>query len=114
MIYAAPEQIHFSALREALQAREISLIAIDEAHCVSQWGHNFRTEYFALKNWIETQLCAGQPREFPIIALTATARNGYKGEQGTVQDIISGLGLHLQENQIRADFSQSAQNSIIR
>ncbi|MGB8345407.1 MAG: RecQ family ATP-dependent DNA helicase [Ktedonobacteraceae bacterium] len=100
LIYAAPEQIHFSALRAALQAREIGLIAIDEAHCVSQWGHNFRTEYFALKNWIETQLCTGQ-REFPIIALTATARNGYKGEQGTVQDIIGGLGLHLQENQVR-------------
>lgn len=101
LIYAAPEQIHFPALRAALQARDIGLIAIDEAHCVSQWGHNFRTEYLALKNWIETQLCADQPREFPIIALTATARNGYKDEQGTVQDIISGLGLRLQADRVR-------------
>jgi len=106
LIYAAPEQIHFSALRKALQARDIGLIAIDEAHCVSQWGHNFRPEYFALKHWIETQFCTDQSRKIPIIALTATARSGYQDEQGTVQDIISGLGLRLQTNQVKLTSSE--------
>lgn len=101
IIYAAPEQIHSSALRKALDAREIGLIAIDEAHCVSQWGHNFRTEYIALKSWINAALCDGKPRSFPMIALTATARRGYEDpstgliEQGTVQDIVENLGLRL-------------------
>lgn len=99
IIYIAPEQIHSASLRKALAMREIGLIAIDEAHCVSQWGHDFRTAYIGLKQWIETQLCDGQKRTFPIIALTATARKGYIDsatgtiEQGTVQEIIENLGL---------------------
>jgi len=107
IVYIAPEQIHSSALRQALETREIGLIAIDEAHCVSEWGHNFRTEYIALKNWIKTQLCGGHPRLFPILALTATARNGYPGsntevsERGTVQDIIDNLSLSLDSSEVK-------------
>lgn len=99
IINIAPEQIHYASLRKALALREIGFIAIDEAHCVSQWGHDFRTAYIALKTWIERQLCEGQKRTFPIIALTATARKGYTDsatgtrEQGTVQEIIENLGL---------------------
>ena len=103
IIYIAPEQIHFSALRKALDTREIGLIAVDEAHCVSQWGHSFRTSYSGLKHWIETQLCNRDERYFPLIALTATARNGFKDpktgvvEQGTIQDIMLNLGLQEHE-----------------
>lgn len=106
IIYIAPEQIHSSAISQALKMREIGLVAIDEAHCVSEWGHNFRTEYIALKRWIETQLCGGSKRSFPIIALTATARNGYTDdstgicERGTVQDIIDNLGLRLNPSDV--------------
>jgi len=106
IIYIAPEQIHSSALRKALDTREIGLIAVDEAHCVSQWGHSFRTSYSGLKHWIETQLCNGGERYFPLIALTATARDGYKDpktgvvERGTVQDIILNLGLREHEGTI--------------
>jgi len=100
IIYIAPEQIHTSKLRKALETREVGLIAFDEAHCVSQWGHNFRTDYFAVKNWIDAQICAieGQ-RNFPLLALTATARKGYRNPDGgyrepsTIQDIINNLGL---------------------
>ena len=107
IIYIAPEQIHSASLRNALAMRDVGLIAIDEAHCVSQWGHDFRTAYSALKRWIETQICDGQKRIFPIIALTATARKGYRDsttgaiEQGTVEEIIENLGLRLNGAQLK-------------
>jgi len=108
IIYLAPEQIHSKKIREVLQYREIGLIAMDEAHCISQWGHNFRTDYFALKKWIEQTLCQGRKREFPIIALTATARKGYQDrhkevqpdQASTVTDIIEKLGLRISEEEI--------------
>lgn len=94
IVYLAPEQIHSAGLRRALENREIGLIAVDEAHCLSQWGHDFRTDYFALKKWIERQLCRGRERTFPIIALTATARRGHQSDQAsTVKDIVEQLQL---------------------
>jgi len=108
IIYLAPEQIYSKKIREVLQYREIGLIALDEAHCISQWGHNFRTDYFALKKWIEKTLCHGRHREFPIIALTATARKGYKDSHNVVQpdqastitDIRKKLGLRISEDEV--------------
>ncbi len=71
LLYAAPERVttpRFLELMDALAARgKLSLFAIDEAHCVSQWGHDFRPEYRALT--VLHQRYAGVPR----IALTATA-----------------------------------------
>ena len=71
LLYAAPERVttpRFLALLDALHARgRLSLFAIDEAHCVSQWGHDFRPEYRALT--VLHERYAGVPR----IALTATA-----------------------------------------
>ena len=71
LVYAAPERVttpRFLALLDALHASgRLSLFAIDEAHCVSQWGHDFRPEYRALT--VLHERYAGVPR----IALTATA-----------------------------------------
>lgn len=71
MLYAAPERLttpRFLAQLDALHARgQLSLFAIDEAHCVSQWGHDFRPEYRALT--VLHERYAGVPR----MALTATA-----------------------------------------
>ncbi len=67
MLYVAPERLVQTNTREILRELPLSLIAIDEAHCVSQWGHDFRQDYLALD-----QLHDWFP-DVPRIALTATA-----------------------------------------
>jgi len=67
LVYIAPERFYDRAFVERLKTIEVSLFAIDEAHCISQWGHDFRPSYSKLAKAIEL---VGNP---PIIALTATA-----------------------------------------
>jgi ATP-dependent DNA helicase RecQ len=81
LLYVAPERLMNDAFIERLRGIEIALFAIDEAHCVSQWGHDFRPEYRQLGR-LRTLLPGP-----PIIALTATA------EPHTQVDILKGLGL---------------------
>ena len=85
LLYAAPERIvtpRFLARLQTLhQAGRLALLAIDEAHCVSQWGHDFRPEYRELVRL--TERCPGVPR----IALTATA------DALTREDIVTHLRL---------------------
>jgi len=85
LLYAAPERIltpRFQAMLDSLHERQLlSLFAIDEAHCVSQWGHDFREEYLGLS--VLHERFAGVPR----IALTATA------DAHTRADIIQRLQL---------------------
>ena len=66
-VLTTPERLTDPAFIETLEGKEIDLVVIDEAHCISQWGHDFRPSYLELTNAIE-QL--GRP---PILALTATA-----------------------------------------
>lgn len=81
LLYVAPERLMSDAFLERLREIDISLFAIDEAHCISQWGHDFRPEYSKLG-----RLRSLFP-QIPLIALTATA------EPHTRQDIIERLGL---------------------
>ena len=85
LLYAAPERLttpRFLALLDSLHERgKLSLFAIDEAHCVSQWGHDFRPEYRALV--VLHERFAGVPR----VALTATA------DDLTREDIVTHLQL---------------------
>lgn len=67
MLYVAPERLLMPGMLELLDRSDIALFAIDEAHCVSQWGHDFRKEYMGL-----SILAERYPR-VPRIALTATA-----------------------------------------
>jgi len=82
LLYVAPERMMRPAFINSLQHLTVALIAIDEAHCVSQWGHDFRPEYAALG-----ALRKHFP-QVPFIALTATADPQTRG------DIVQVLALH--------------------
>lgn len=81
VLYVAPERALTARFSHLLRASEVALFAIDECHCVSQWGHDFRPEYTRLK-----ELTQHFP-EVPRIALTATA------DAHTRADIVQVLGL---------------------
>jgi ATP-dependent DNA helicase RecQ len=67
IVYTTPERLADPRFRELLKARQVALFVVDEAHCVSQWGHDFRPDYLALGEAIDD---LGRP---PVMALTATA-----------------------------------------
>ena len=81
ILYVAPERLALPAFRRFLHSLNLSLIAIDEAHCISEWGHEFRPDYRNLR-----QLRQDFP-SVPVIALTATATERVR------EDIIGQLGL---------------------
>jgi DNA topoisomerase-3 len=81
-LFVAPERLRVSGFPEMLAKRKPSLIAIDEAHCISQWGHDFRPDYRMLGQYVPTL------RPAPVIALTATATPLVQN------DIVEQLGLH--------------------
>jgi ATP-dependent DNA helicase RecQ len=82
LLYVAPERLMMARTLDLLEQVELSLFAIDEAHCVSQWGHDFRPEYIRLSVLHE------RFPKIPRIALTATA------DEATRKEIIERLSLH--------------------
>lgn len=83
IIYIAPERIQSIYFIQVIHKLNISLIAIDEAHCVSEWGHDFRKSYLKIPNFVHSLKCS------PVVAaFTATATKTVK------KDIIKLLGLN--------------------
>ena len=81
ILYLTPERFKDREFFERLLSRQVSLFVVDEAHCVSQWGHDFRPDYLTLGSVVDR---LGRP---PILALTATATHEVR------QDIIRQLGM---------------------
>lgn len=84
-LYIAPERLNSKDFKRVLQSTPIALIAIDEAHCISQWGHDFRPSYMKVKGFIEE--LRWEEKTFPVVALTATATKKVRG------DITGRLGI---------------------
>jgi len=68
LLYVAPERLELDWFREEMSELAISCVAVDEAHCVSQWGHDFRTSYLAVSPFVESL-----PQRPILAAFTATA-----------------------------------------
>ncbi|MBS5011196.1 DNA helicase RecQ [Bifidobacterium longum] len=82
LLYVAPERLETGRFRDFATRTPISLIAVDEAHCVSQWGQDFRSSYLGIGDFI-----AGLPQRPPVGAFTATATERVR------RDIVGLLGL---------------------
>ena len=93
LLYVAPESLTKEEYVEFLKNQNLSFVAIDEAHCISEWGHDFRPEYRNLKNIIS------RIDNVPIIGLTATATEKVQ------EDIIKTLGMN-DANVFKASFNR--------
>lgn len=93
LLYVAPESLMKEEYIDFLKNQKISFVAIDEAHCISEWGHDFRPEYRNLRNIIQ------KIDSVPLIGLTATAT------QKVQEDIIKTLGM-LNANAFKASFNR--------
>ena len=82
LIYVAPERLDTPRMEQLIASVPISLVAVDEAHCISQWGHDFRPSYLDIRGFLNRL-----PVRPPVIALTATATERVK------EDIVSQVGL---------------------
>jgi ATP-dependent DNA helicase RecQ len=81
LLYIAPERFQNEAFRAGLARTKVSLFAVDEAHCISLWGHDFRPDYLRLRRVIH------ELKSPPVLALTATATPAVR------RDILAQLGI---------------------
>ena len=81
LLYSAPERFNNERFRQALERTQVSLFAVDEAHCISEWGHNFRPDYLKLAQF--SKRCRAER----ILALTATAT------PAVLADVCRGFGI---------------------
>ena len=103
-LYVSPERLESEEFRERLARLPICLIAVDEAHCISQWGYDFRPSYLKIA---EIRDLAGGEARLPILALTATAT------PEVVDDIQERLAFR-EKNVLRKSFLRSNLSYVVR
>ena len=101
LLYIAPERLATEAFRVRLRSMNVSIIAVDEAHCISQWGYDFRPSYLRI-----AELRTFQPNA-TILALTASATDI------VARDIMNHLGFQC-ENVIRTSFARPNLSYVVR
>ncbi|TVQ99466.1 MAG: RecQ family ATP-dependent DNA helicase [Desulfovibrionales bacterium] len=80
LVWIAPEQLRNAGVKETLRSREIGMVVMDEAHCFSKWGHDFRPDYLAFASFLK-DICPEPPYPEPQIAcFTATAKPDVRDE----------------------------------
>lgn len=102
ILIISPEQLRSTSIRSVLAQREVGLWAIDEAHCLSKWGHDFRPDYRYLGRFIRE--FSGDQSPAPIICLTATAK------PEVVEDIVAHFQSRLEVSLIPLDGGASRTN----
>ena len=90
-LYLSPEKLRDQSVKEKIDQMDVNLIAVDEAHCISDWGHNFRPSYRFISEIRDTK------KNIPILALTATAN------KSVVDDIQNNLNFK-EKNLIKSTF----------
>ena len=108
-LYVSPERLESEEFRERLSRLPICLIAVDEAHCISQWGYDFRPSYLKIAEIREVirRETKGERREVPILALTATAT------PDVVDDIQERLAFR-EKNVLRKSFARPNISYVVR
>jgi ATP-dependent DNA helicase RecQ len=108
-LYVSPERLESEEFRERLSRLPICLIAVDEAHCISQWGYDFRPSYLKIAEIREVirREAKGERREVPILALTATAT------PDVVDDIQERLAFR-EKNVLRKSFHRPNLSYVVR
>jgi ATP-dependent DNA helicase RecQ len=108
-LYVSPERLESEEFRERLSHLPICLIAVDEAHCISQWGYDFRPSYLKIAEIREVirRETRGERREVPILALTATAT------PDVVDDIQERLAFR-EKNVLRKSFARPNISYVVR
>ena len=108
-LYVSPERLESEEFRERLSRLPICLIAVDEAHCISQWGYDFRPSYLKIaeiRDLVARKACSSETR-IPILALTATAT------PEVVDDIQERLAF-CEKNVLRKSFARTNISYVVR
>lgn len=106
MLYIAPERIDTHIFRTRVRKMNVSLVAVDEAHCISEWGYDFRPAYLKISRLREL-FAAESDRKVPFLALTATATSL------VLDDIVRHLKLE-EPTVFRASFARSNISFVVR
>ncbi|MCP4402495.1 MAG: ATP-dependent DNA helicase RecQ, partial [bacterium] len=88
LLWLAPEQLRNSSVKSVLKQREIGMVIVDEAHCFSKWGHDFRPDYLYLGSFLKELFADGLTPLPQVTCFTATAK----------KDVIEEISAYFQEN----------------